>query len=137
MAFRRNIYQRPPVAPPKPLARPVRVAEITGEVLATLKDAPARSESYRRWVASLPCCVCGLQGFSQAAHPNNGRGLGQKSSDLDCFPLCCTRSGTPGHHWEHDNLFQMTLDERRDREALYTAHTRTLAIQAGRPELQT
>jgi hypothetical protein len=114
----------------------VRVAEITGEVQATPKDAPARSESYRRWVATLSCGRCGVQLFSQAAHPNSGRGKGQKASDLDCFPLCCTRPGVLGCHAEHDQLVGMTLDERRDREVLYTARTRALAVQAGRPELQ-
>lgn len=134
--MKRPVYERPAAPPPKPLARPVRLAEIGDEVRATPKDAPARSESYRRWVATLGCIRCGVQLFSQAAHPNGGRGKGQKASDLDCFPLCCTRLGILGCHAEHDRLIGMTLDERRDSEVLYTARTRALAVQAGRPELQ-
>lgn len=99
------------------------------------KNKPARSESYRRWVASLPCIVCGIEGFSQAAHPNYGKGMGQKSSDLDCFPLCSQRGGSPGHHWEHDASYQMTRDERREREASYTSATRVMAVKAGRTEI--
>lgn len=131
----RKTYERPPAAPLKPLTRAVVVAQIGDEVLATPKDVPERSESYRRWTATLGCARCGIQGFSQAAHPNSGRGLGQKASDLDCFPLCCTRPGILGCHAEHDQLVGMTLEERREREVRYTARTRALAIQAGRPEI--
>lgn len=96
------------------------------------KAKPVRNEKYRRWVASLPCMACGIEGYSQAAHPNQGRGLGQKASDLDCFPLCCTRPGHMGHHVEHDQLICMTLDDRRELEAKYIARMRELA--ADRPE---
>jgi len=98
------------------------------------KSKPVRSESYRRWVASLPCIVCGIEGYSQCAHPNHGRGLGQKASDLDCFALCCTRPGHMGHHMEHDLLIDMTREQRRALERLYTARTQEMARQAGRPE---
>lgn len=139
--MKRSRLRKP--APPRrpalrltPLACTVRYAVVAQEVQATPKDAPARSESYRRWVATLGCARCGILSFSQAAHPNSGRGLGQKASDLDCFPLCCTRPAVLGCHAEHDQLIGMTLEERRAREVLYIARTRALAIQAGRPELQ-
>lgn len=64
---------------------------------------PIRSEEYRRLVAKLPCYHCGLEGYSQAAHPNSGKGRGVKLSDLDCFPMCCTRPGTDGCHKDFDN----------------------------------
>ena len=66
------------------------------------KDAPVRSEPYRRLVAGMPCKACGVQGYSQAAHPNSGKGLGIKTSDLDCFALCCDRVGVPGCHGRFD-----------------------------------
>lgn len=103
--------------------------------MSFMKVKTPRSKSYLRWVASLPCIVCGIEGYSQAAHPNHGRGLGQKASDLDCFPLCCTRPGHMGHHYEHDNLIDMTRDQRRELEKRYTAQTQQLARAAGRPEL--
>lgn len=96
------------------------------------KSKPVRSESYRRWVASLPCIVCGIEGYSQAAHPNHGKGLGMKTSDLDCFPLCGSRPGHMGHHMEHDLCIDMTRDERRELEQRYTAQTQELARQAGK-----
>lgn len=99
------------------------------------KTKQPRSESYRRWVATLPCIVCGIEGYTQAAHPNHGRGLGQKSSDLDCFPLCCDRPGRMGHHTEHDLLIDMTHELRLELERNYTRRTQELARQIGRPEL--
>lgn len=93
-----------------------------------------RSESYRRWVASLPCIACGIEGYTQAAHPNYGRGLGQKASDLECFPLCSTRPGHMGHHAEHDMLVEMTLAERRELEREYIANTQAMARAVGRKE---
>lgn len=96
------------------------------------KAKPVRSESYRRWVATLPCMACGIEGYSQAAHPNQGRGLGQKASDLDCFPLCCTRPGHMGHHFEHDNLIGMTLEDRRELEVKYIARMHERARNEGK-----
>lgn len=65
------------------------------------KDAPVRSEAYRRAVAGLPCIACGIQGYSQAAHlPPEAKGM--KQSDLLTFPLCCTRVGIPGCHQDYD-----------------------------------
>lgn len=45
------------------------------------KAAPVRSEAYRRAVASLPCAICGVYGYSQAAHANTGKGMGMKAAD--------------------------------------------------------
>lgn len=98
------------------------------------KVPTVRSRGYRMWVAGFPCSCCGLAGYSQAAHPNKGRGLGQKASDLDVFPLCCTRPGHMGCHYMHDNLIDMTLDQRRERETVYVERMQALAIAAGRKE---
>jgi hypothetical protein len=100
------------------------------------KNPPTRSRSYLRWVATLPCMSCGIQGYTQAAHPNYGRGLGQKASDLDAFPLCCTRPGHMGCHVMHDQLIDCTLEQRRAMERVYTARTQKLAREAGRAEMK-
>lgn len=54
-----------------------------------LKQKPIRSERHRRFVASLPCCVSGMVGMTQAAHIRyqTNAGLGLKSSDSYCLPL--------------------------------------------------
>jgi hypothetical protein len=111
-----------------------RVTDDTA-VVSMPKGSVTRSESYRRWVASLPCIACGISGFSQAAHPNYGRGLGQKSNDLDCFALCSVRPGHMGCHQMHDLLIDVTRDERRELEVIYTAKTRAMAAAANRPEV--
>jgi hypothetical protein len=99
-----------------------------------MKSKPIRSESYRRFVASQPCFACGIEGYSQAAHPNQGRGLGQKASDLDCFPLCAARPGHMGCHQMHDLLMDMTRAERREAEGKYIERMHAIALRVGRPE---
>ena len=48
---------------------------------------PARDPEYRRWVKRLPCAACGRTWGIDPAH-TGPHGLGQKSSDLKCIPLC-------------------------------------------------
>lgn len=94
------------------------------------KTSPLRSEAYRKLIASFPCIQCGRHGNSQAAHQNYGRGLGQKQSDLNLFPLCADGIGYVGCHSAHDRLIGMTLDERREREVDYVSRTQDMAIRA-------
>lgn len=63
-----------------------------------LKTPRTRSEQYRRYVASLPCYRCGIEGFSQAAHADEGKGMGLKTDDLTCYPLCGQRINDAGCH---------------------------------------
>jgi hypothetical protein len=107
------------------LVRGIRKGTIR-KSLVRPKNPPIRDEGYRRWTATLACIRCGVHGFSQAAHPNQGRGLGQKAGDDLCFPLCCTRPGILGCHAEHDQLIGMTLEERRQRELDYIAAIRLM-----------
>lgn len=95
-----------------------------------------RSESYRRFVASFPCFGCGIEGYSQAAHPNMGKGFALKTSDLDCFPLCASHGLSIGCHWQFDNLVEMTRDERREKERLYIERMHRLAREHGRKEFK-
>ncbi|THJ36186.1 hypothetical protein E8K88_02670 [Lampropedia aestuarii] len=73
------------------------------EVLASIsKEKPLRSEPYRRLVAALPCAFCGVHGYSQHAHENDGKGMGLKVDDRRAMPLCCTRPGIEGCHAAFD-----------------------------------
>lgn len=67
-----------------------------------------RSEKLRRAVATLSCVNCGRHGDTQAAHRNEGKGMGLKTSDALCAALCS------GCHQELDSGKTMTRDERRD-----------------------
>ena len=110
--------------------RPRAVAVSTGVarmVVPVPKEAPVRDESYRRQVAALPCAHCGLEGYSQAAHGDQGKGMSLKSSDDTCYPACgphMTLFGmVAGCH--HDiGTAGMDRDERRALEARYAAETR-------------
>jgi hypothetical protein len=54
---------------------------------------PVRDSGYLRWVRTFPCSVCKSQRGIEAAH-TGPHGIGQKSSDQSCIPLCRT------HHRE-------------------------------------
>lgn len=90
---------------------------------AVQKDAPVRSEAYRRAVASLPCAICGIYGYSQAAHANTGKGMGLKSCDLTLFPACCARPGEEGCHARLDQGALFTKAVRRELEPAWAADT--------------
>lgn len=87
------------------------------------KAAPVRSEAYRRAVASLPCCICGVPGYSQAAHGSAGKGMGIKACDLTLFPACCDRPGVRGCHGQLDQgaLFKKAV--RHELEPAWAADT--------------
>jgi hypothetical protein len=94
---------RPVLHPtPKVTTRAVMVPVSQMPAAPVLKDEPVRSEPYRRLVALFACKGCGIAGYSQAAHPNTGKGMGMKTDDRLCFPLCCTRPGIEGCHVKFD-----------------------------------
>lgn len=100
------------------------------------KDAPVRSEPYRRAVASLPCAICGVPGYSQAAHANQGKGMGIKASDLDSFPLCTVHPGADGRLVQgcHENFDQgalFTKAVRRELEPVWAADTQRRILAMG------
>lgn len=98
------------------------------------KEPRVRSPAYLRFVASHPCFACGVEGFSQAAHANKGKGLSLKVSDLQTFPLCVPHWGLPGCHFLLDNTVDMTREERRETEARYVERMQAIARAAGRRE---
>lgn len=103
------------------------------------KVPKVRSEPYRRYIASLPCYRCGIHGYSQAAHADEGKGMGLKTDDLTCYPLCGPRTGEPGCHefvgrnslrserrgfeqagagWAKDALIRQSQEDKKLRELL-------------------
>jgi hypothetical protein len=98
-----------------------------------------RSRPYRMYVAGFACFACGIEDHSQACHPNQakyGKGGGMKAGDQFCFPLCSTRPGHMGHHYEHDNCIGMTKDDRDAMEDAYVERMQSLAKADGRPEFR-
>lgn len=85
-----------------------------------------RSERLRRAVAELDCQWCGIGGETQAAHRNQGKGMGIKTSDALIAALCpeC-----------HRQLDQGKLLDREERRAMWDAayiKTMQLLIESGR-----
>lgn len=119
-----------PVA--KPLERmPSMWSPANEPVYSALKVVPVVSERYRRLVALLPCKICGIEGYSQAAHPNTGKGTGTKTDDRLCFPLCCDRPGVRGCHPRFDQGALFTKADRRAVEPEWGADTRRKIIDLG------
>ena len=88
------------------------------------KSAPVRSEAYRRAVASLPCVICGVPGYTQAAHGSKGKGMALKACDMTLFPACCDRLGVQGCHAKLDQGALFTKAVRRELEPVWAADTR-------------
>lgn len=84
------------------LARPMPAARNQSLAQPKPKERPVRSETYRRLVAALPCAHCGVHGFSQFAHANEGKGMAMKTDDRLGFPLCCQRPDIEGCHAAFD-----------------------------------
>ena len=99
----RSTFKRPSLPEQKPRPWPERVsvgapARISVDIKPRPKAVLLRDKDYRMAVASLPCFNCGIEGYSQAAHADEGKGLGMKSSDSTVYPLCADRPGTEGCH---------------------------------------
>lgn len=59
------------------------------------KANPLIDLSYLAWLREQPCCACGRQPLSQAAHTGarfvagkSATGMGQKTDDKDAVPFC-------------------------------------------------
>ena len=106
-------------------------AASTATAAAIPKAAPVRSEALRRAVASLPCVICGMPGYSQAAHGSAGKGMGLKACDLTCFPACAPRVGAVGCHAGLDQGALFTKAVRRELEPVWAADTRRKLLALG------
>lgn len=95
------------------------------------KQNAARSEPYRRLVAARPCIHCGIDGYSQAAHGDQGKGAHIKSDDRTCYPLCADRPDVVGCHVLIGMTRIYSREVRRDMEAEFGERTRAAIIANG------
>lgn len=114
-----------PAVTPGAFRAPQPVATTPAEPVT--KAAPVRSEAYRRAVASLPCASCGIYGYSQHAHDNEGKGLSLKTDDRTGVPLCCARPGEEGCHTKFDQYRLLPGGREAHREAMRTWGAQTRA----------
>ena len=120
---RPQIERKRTVHTPAPEGLAARVSMAPASLASAPKDAPVRHEGYRRLVAALPCCICGVPNLSQAAHASNGKGMGLKASDLDLFPACADRPGVRGCHSKLDQNALFTKAARRGMEPVWVLDT--------------
>lgn len=79
-----------------------------------------RDKPYRVSIAILPCANCQIQGKTQAAHRNEGKGMGIKTDDDDMMALCVEC------HMMLDQGGAMGKNERREFEMRMVARTKNL-----------
>jgi len=102
--FEFDVALAPLVPPPAPRAR-MAVNLSAEQPRAEPKDKPFRSTAWLRAVRSIPCVFCGAA--VQAAHRNEGKGMGIKADDSLTAALCHE------HHAEIDQGSGMTREQRR------------------------
>jgi hypothetical protein len=111
--FRRKLPERVRSIPtPVPVEHRRAVTMVTPDLLAkpaanAPKESTHRSDKWLRAVASLDCVLCGREG-TQAAHRNEGKGMGLKVDDCWTAALC------PQCHSEIDQGKDMSRAERRE-----------------------
>lgn len=67
------------------------------------KERTYGTRERRAFVRALPCCACGVEGFSQNAHVVKiDAGAGRKGSYLGIAPLCGSRILNDGCHHAFD-----------------------------------
>lgn len=108
---------------PRPTRRDLRMSDPRARMSVSVPKADVmRSEPYRRLVASLPCIACCAAGYSMAAHGNTGKGMGRKSCDTTCMPLCGPRANDCHAAFDEGRMF--TKSQRREIEPLWANQTR-------------
>ena len=133
--FKRPVYERTrsvltPI--PEHLRRAASFAKADQMAEPVEKDAPARSEAYRRLVAAMPCANCRREKHSQHAHTNADKGKGIKNDDRDAMPLCADDYGLLGCHSRFDRYALFTdREEHRRMGAQWAAETRAQIEQSG------
>ena len=90
-----------------------------------------KNEAYRRLVASFDCEHCGKGAPSQAAHAEQGKGMGIKSDDRTCFAACADSPGRRGCHSILGQSGMFTRDQRRVIEQNHARKTREAIRQSG------
>lgn len=106
-------------------------ARLVGMGIGIPKTLTFRSEKLRRAVTELPCVCCGIEGRTQAAHTNYGKGGAIKASDARIMALCADSPGYLGCHSKVDARSTMTKAERRAFEDEMVALTYIALMERG------
>ncbi|KVV12394.1 hypothetical protein [Burkholderia ubonensis] len=108
---------------------------MTARLIGIPKLLTFRSERLRRAITTLPCMQCGVEGYTQAAHANYGKGGAQKASDAAIAALCADRPGVRGCHALLDQGGVLPKAERRAFEMEMVAKTYIALMERGLLEI--
>jgi hypothetical protein len=73
------------------------------------RRGPSRDDGYKAWIRTLPCCACGVEHRSEAAHTGSDGGMRMKASDYSCVPLCsdCHTQAPGAYHRVGKRAFEV------------------------------
>lgn len=132
--FKRPTYVPPP-SPPATRGRGGVITRVSGNVVSVFKENPLHSATYQARVRKLACARCGIEGFTQFCHSDEGKGMGMKTDDRRGWPGCGPHleNGVmvPGCHWLIGTSGQIPRAERRELEAAYSQQTRAEILRLG------
>lgn len=95
------------------------------------KEEILESAAYEKVVRQLPCDRCGIIGFSQFCHSDEGKGMGLKTDVRRGWPGCGPRPGEPGCHYYVGTSGSMPREDKREFEAEASARTRAKVREMG------
>jgi hypothetical protein len=120
--------ERDAPAPLRPISRGV-VVSCAGIGSAIPKESVCHSSTYEVRVRKLACRRCGVVGFSQFCHTDEGKGTGIKTDVRLGWAGCGPRTGVPGCHHEVGTSGTIPRALKRDLEKQYAASTRAEILQ--------
>lgn len=132
--FKRATYIPPP-SPPVTRGRGGVIRRIDDTVISVQKENVITSLVYQALVRTLPCARCGIVGFTQFCHSDEGKGLGIKTDDRRGWPGCGPHLDgdqmVNGCHWFVGTSGKLKQAERRALEARMSAVTRQQILMRG------
>lgn len=136
--FRRSVPsaqerpERPPVVHTPPPAWRIGAVVSPHPRPAVGKENALQHEAYMAAVRRLPCARCGVVGFTQFCHADEGKGTGIKTDCRRGWPGCGPHNDTMGCHYLLGSTGELGREERRRLEETYARQTRATVRQLGR-----
>lgn len=93
-------------------------------VFAQPKENAIQHEGYMRLVRLLPCAMCGIEGYTQFCHADEGKGEKIKTDCRRGWPGCGPRVGLNGCHHFVGTSGTLEREAKRKLEAMLGAQTR-------------
>jgi hypothetical protein len=116
-------------------AATVRVDTRARMVVQVPKQEPVQHEGYMAVVRRMRCARCGIKGFTQFCHSDEGKGMGIKSDCREGWPGCGPHmeglTMVPGCHYLVGTQRIYDKDKRRRFEAAAALKARTVIRMLG------